>query len=209
MKAFLAIDTAASYLTVIARNRQGKTVTSHLCDCAMNHSVKLLERVEKTLEEAETSLSDFDFFSCVIGAGSFTGIRIGISTVKGFCTATDKPSLPVTSFDAIAYTTGRVSTLSVVSAGHNYYYVCGYNAEKEVILPPAYRSYEEVCVLRQDYAVLAGYEELPFENAVRADMKEGLLLAVEGKSERAENFLPCEGLQALYVRKSQAEEQRK
>lgn len=205
MKTFLAIDTAASYLTVIARNRMGKTFTSHLSDCAMNHSVKLLETVEKTLQNAGMGLSDCDFFACVIGAGSFTGIRIGLATVKGFCTAGDKPALAVTSFDSIAYTTGRVKTLSVVSAGHNYYYICGYNEEKEVILPPSYRSYEEVCALAEEYTV-AGYEDLPFAGMVRADMANGLLAAVEG---RREKLIPCEELQALYVRKSQAEENRK
>lgn len=206
MKSFLAIDTAASYLTVIARNRTGKTVVSYLPDCAMNHSVRLLATVEKTLEDAGMVLSDFDFFACVIGAGSFTGIRIGISTVKGFCTATETSALAVTSFDAVAYTTDRVKTLSVVSAGHNYYYVCGYNEKKEVILSPSYRSYEEVCALAETYDVLAGYEELPFENAYRVDMAKGLLAAVEAMSE---NVIPCERLQALYVRKSQAEENRK
>lgn len=208
MKTFLAIDTAASYLTVIARNGAGKTFTAHLSDCAMNHSVKLLETVEKTLQNAGMVPSDCDFFACVTGAGSFTGIRIGISTVKGLCTALDKPSLPVTSFDAIAYTTEKVKTLAVISAGHNYYYICGYNEDKEVILPPAYLSYEEVFALDGEY-LLAGYEDLPFAGAVRADMAKGLLSAVESKATSDKNLIPCEGLQAIYVRKSQAEENRK
>ena len=84
MKGFLAADTAAGYLTVIARNRNGRTAVSYLPDCAMNHSVMLLPTVEKTLQDAGMGLADCNFFSCVVGAGSFTGIRIGLATVTGF-----------------------------------------------------------------------------------------------------------------------------
>lgn len=206
MKKFLAIDTSSSSLTVIAQGE--KTVVSHLENCAMNHSVKLLETVEKTLQDAGMVLSDFDFFACVTGAGSFTGIRIGISTVKGFCFGTGKPALGVTSFDCAAYTTGEKSTLTAVSAGHNYYYVCGYAADKRVILPPAYLSEEAVKKEAENYEVLASAEELPFENAVRIDPVQGLLQATRQKSER-EPLVGGNELRAVYVRKSQAEENRK
>lgn len=208
MKTFLAIDTSASYLTVIAKNRAGKIFTSYLPDCAMNHSVKLLETVENTLQNAGMVLSDFDFFACVTGAGSFTGIRIGIATVKGFCTATGKPALVVTSFDEIAYTTEKIKTLAIVSAGHDYYYVCGYDEKKRVVLPPSYRSFEDTLLLTKEYRA-AGFETLPFENALLVNMPKGLLAATEARSENAENLIPAECLQALYVRKSQAEENRK
>ncbi len=210
MKSFLAADTAAGYLTVIARNRAGRTFTSHLPDCAMNHSVMLLETVEKTLENAGMGLADCDFFACVVGAGSFTGIRIGIATVKGFCTALSRPALPVTSFDAVAYTTGRIKTLALVSAGHDHYYAAGYDEEKRLIFPPAYLPREEAAALaKAEGYTVAGYDALPFEGSLRADMAAGLLAAVEGKSADEKNFVPSESLQAVYVRRSQAEENHK
>lgn len=206
MKKFLAIDTSSSSLTVIARGE--KTVITHLDDCAMKHSVKLLECVEKTLSDAGMGLSDFDFFACVTGAGSFTGIRIGIATVKGFCDGEDKPALGVTSFDCAAYTTGEKSTLALVSAGHNYYYACGYAADKEVIFPPAYLSEEQVGELAGKYELLASAEALPFENAVKTDPAQGLLRAVSEKCGK-EKLSDGDGLRAVYVRRSQAEENRK
>ena len=206
MKKFLAIDTSSSALTVIARGE--KTAIERLENCAMNHSVKLLETVEKALLNAGMGLSDCDFFACVTGAGSFTGIRIGIATVKGCCAGEGKPALGVTSFDCAAYTTGEKSTLAAVSAGHNYYYVCGYAADKRVIFPPSYLSAEEVSALSAEYEVLASAEELPFEKAVKTDLVEGLLRAVEEKSAR-DGLSDGEFLQAVYVRKSQAEENRK
>jgi tRNA threonylcarbamoyladenosine biosynthesis protein TsaB len=207
MKKFLAIDTSSAYLTVIAKGE--KRSVRFLPDCAGSHSVRLLSEVEGALAEAGMTLSDCDFFAVAVGAGSFTGIRIGIATVKGFCTGTEKPALPVTSFEVIAYTTGEVKTLAVISAGHGYVYLCGFDEKKQVILPPAYKSMEEAIALSAEYDVVAGFEELPLSGIVKADMAEGLQRAVEAKSLSEENLLPCEQVRAVYVRKSQAEEGRK
>ena len=50
-----------------------------------------------------TTISDIDGFAVTIGPGSFTGLRIGISTVKGLAVATGKPMVCVSSLEAIAY----------------------------------------------------------------------------------------------------------
>lgn len=206
MKKFLAIDTSASDLIVIARGEN--TAILRVENCAMNHSVKLLETVERALAEAHTRLSDLDFFACVLGAGSFTGIRIGMSTIKAFCDGEQKPALGVTSFDCAAYTTGEKSSLTLVSAGHGYYYACGYAADKKVILPPSYLSGEEVETLACGYETIVSRETLPFAGAVKIDPAEGLLRATEAKSE-AGAFCASDELEAVYVRRSQAEENRK
>lgn len=206
MKKFLAIDTSSSYMTVIA---QGETLVGNYTEnCAGSHSVRLLESVEDALLRAGIGVDDCDFFAVVTGAGSFTGIRIGISTVKGLCTGENKPCLPVTSFEVIAYNTGEVKTLAVISAGHGCVYLCGFDKEKKVILPPAYHTLEEAADLAKDYDVVAGFEEGLFPDMVRADMAKGLYRAVMEKSGKEGALRPCEELAALYVRKSQAEENR-
>jgi hypothetical protein len=88
-------------------------------------------------------------------------------------------------------------------------YLCGFDEEKRVILPPAYHTVEEAIALSAGYAVVAGFEELPIAGMVQADMAAGLLRAVEEKSLHEENFVPSEQIRAVYVRKSQAEENRK
>ena len=102
MKNFLAVDTSCNYLTVIAA-KDGEVFSTHIPDCAMKHSVSLMNAVDETLKKANMQAADCDFFGAVVGAGSFTGIRIGISVAKGFCLAYGKPALPVTSFDVAAY----------------------------------------------------------------------------------------------------------
>ena len=83
---FLAIDTANEYMCVLAY-KDGKVAKAFLPDCSMRHSTELMGQVEKALTECELTLDECDFFAAVVGAGSFTGIRIGVSAAKGFCLA--------------------------------------------------------------------------------------------------------------------------
>ena len=101
-KNFVAVDTSGNYLTVVA-GKGGEFYSVSIPNCMMKHSVSVMPAVEEVLKKADMRLEECDFFSAVVGAGSFTGIRIGISVVKGFCLAYNKPSLPITSFDVAAY----------------------------------------------------------------------------------------------------------
>ena len=204
MKNFLAIDTANEYLTVLAVKGE-EVYCSYIPDCSMRHSVTLMPEVDKLLTGAGMRLSDFDFFSAVVGAGSFTGIRIGISAVKGFCLATQKPSLPVTSFDLIAYNNLERAgkKLCLINALHDSYYACGYD-ETGVCYPPAYLTEEEVLSLEKEGYALYALTVLPIAekaNVEIVDPQKGLFNAV--------CYLEKQGkfgeLTALYVRKSSAE----
>ena len=83
MSNFLAIDTSSRYLTVLAQ-KGDRQVLRHLSECAMKHSQILMDEIDAALSEAELKPEECDFFAAVTGPGSFTGIRIGIATVKGF-----------------------------------------------------------------------------------------------------------------------------
>ncbi len=198
MKRYLAIDTSAGYLTFIAKN--GETFVTFEPDCAMQHSVRLMDAVEETLERAGMRPADCDFFCAVTGPGSFTGIRIGISTVKGFCAALNRPSLGVTSFAALAYN-AEGKALAAIPAGRDFYYVCGFAEDKSISLSPAYVSGGRLARLAEEYPVYA-YAPLPVPYA-KADPAAGLLRAVEGAKEG-----DFGDISAFYLKKSQAEEER-
>ena len=68
-------------MSVVAR-KNGEVFSAFLPDCAMSHSVRLMETVDQLLKRANLRLDECDFFAAAVGAGSFTGIRIGISAVK-------------------------------------------------------------------------------------------------------------------------------
>ncbi len=70
-----------------------------------NHSVRLLPMIDQLLTSCECTLREVDFFAANIGPGSFTGIRIGVGTVKGLAQALHKPVVSVNSLEALAVQT--------------------------------------------------------------------------------------------------------
>lgn len=68
-----------------------------------NHSQILMQMVENALLASELELSDIDIIAVTCGPGSFTGLRIGISTVKGLAQATRKKVAAVPTLDSLAH----------------------------------------------------------------------------------------------------------
>ncbi len=199
MSNYLAVDTSSKYMTVLAV-KGGKRVLKYKKECAMQHSVLLMPEIDSALKEAGLTPQECDFFAAVTGPGSFTGIRIGISTVKGLSVGADKPALGVTSFDLIAYNVKDENFCVVIDAAHAHYYVCGYLSCGNINMPPRYMSEEEVLALG---VPLYGFEELALANYTKIDAGECLEKAVISAARK-----PFGQLHALYVRKSQAEEAR-
>ncbi len=67
------------------------------------HSEKLVPMIQQLLEHIELTPDNIDLFAAATGPGSFTGLRIGIMTVKSMAYAVDKPVAGVTTLDALAY----------------------------------------------------------------------------------------------------------
>ena len=200
---FLAIDTSGKYLSVVAYN-EGTAEKLFLDDCAMKHSVVLMDKIGEAFSRAHMSARECDFFAVTVGPGSFTGIRIGISAVKGLCFACDAPALAVTSFDCIAYNEEKKKTLALVDAGRGELYACGFEGGK-VVLPPAIQPLSKVTELVKEGFLPLSAEKIPFDCG-RADPAEGLLSAVLKK---AGEIAPASELHAFYMRRSSAEENRK
>ena len=202
MKNFLAVDTSNNHLAVMAM-KNGVAHTVFIPDCAMKHSVSVMPAVEEALKKADMRLEESDFFAAVVGAGSFTGIRIGISVVKGFCLAFGKPALPVTSFDVLAYNALDGKVLCLVDALHDCYYACGYE-KGEVVYPAAYLTEEEVLALANEGYRLLACASLPIAQKVNVEVVDpvkGLETAAKALGEKQ----AFGSLSALYVRKSSAE----
>lgn len=89
-----------------------------------NHSEALMPLISRLLTETKCSLNDIDLFACDNGPGSFTGIRIGLSTVKAFCDVKNKPCVSVSSLEALAYTnlTKNGIICSMIDAKHSNIY---------------------------------------------------------------------------------------
>ena len=79
-----------------------RVIAEYLLNVASTHSERLLGAIEIVLREAHFVLEDLDGWAISLGPGSFTGLRIGVSTVKGLAFATGKPVVGVATLDALA-----------------------------------------------------------------------------------------------------------
>jgi len=113
----LAIETATRAGSVtLARGHEFVHSTSG--DAAVSHSTDLLEMVEIVLQAGRRKLSEVDLFAAARGPGSFTGLRIGLATIKSFAVATGKNCAGVSTLAAIAYASGESEkTVALLPAG--------------------------------------------------------------------------------------------
>ena len=100
----LSIDTSSKVCSVCASEDTDVIIEKHIED-ERTHSQKLMPLVDEVLNACNISLKDFNLFACCIGPGSFTGVRIGVATVKAFNDVTNIPIASVSSLESLAYNT--------------------------------------------------------------------------------------------------------
>ena len=113
----LAIETATRAGSVaVARGNQ--VLSTREGDAAVSHSANLIEMIEGALHDAQATLADIDLFAVAVGPGSFTGLRIGLATVKAFAAAMGTEIVGVSTLAAVAYAAGESeSTVALLPAG--------------------------------------------------------------------------------------------
>ncbi len=98
----LSIECTASPASVCVFE-DGKILASSFVNVKQTHSETLLPMVESTLKSALLTINDIEGIAVAAGPGSFTGVRIGISVVKGLATPKDLPSVSVSALHSMAY----------------------------------------------------------------------------------------------------------
>lgn len=113
----LAIETATRAGSV-AVSRGEQILASINGDASSSHSTDLIENIDQVLRDAGLRLGDVDLFAAAIGPGSFTGLRIGLATVKSMAVAVDKKCIGVSTLAAVAHAAGESArTVALLPAG--------------------------------------------------------------------------------------------
>ena len=185
----LYVDTTTPDL-VVAVVEDNKITDVTAPNIGVHHSEMLCDKVDEALKEANLGFADLDAYACGIGPGSFTGIRIGISTVKGYNSAVKLPFIAVCCLEAIARSSAcGAKGSAVIDAGNGYYF-----ADYDANIAP----------------MLIGYDDGRANGAGRADSAcdyfDGAIGIIRQKYASG-NF--DDTLTPLYIRRSQAEENRK
>ena len=98
----LALESSAVSASV-ALTEDEKLVAQSFQNCGLTHSRTLLPMAENLLANCGVSLADVDAIAVAHGPGSFTGVRIGVATVKGLALGADKPCIGVSTLEAMAW----------------------------------------------------------------------------------------------------------
>jgi len=133
----LALNTSSTSGS-IAISKDDIIVYISYLDIKVTHSERLLPQIDYGLKHCKLTIDDIDLVCLANGPGSFTGIRIGLSTAKGICLAKEIPLLPINSLELLAYNLFGVNRdiLCFVDAKMNEVYAALYSPQlKEIIAP--------------------------------------------------------------------------
>ena len=101
----LAVDSSTAKASVALYeqgNQSGKVLGVININDGKTHSEKLVPMIAEVISEARITPQDIDFYAVSAGPGSFTGLRIGVTTVKAIAMAVGKPCVAVPTLDALA-----------------------------------------------------------------------------------------------------------
>lgn len=198
-----------------------KIIAEEFLNTRHTHSQTLLPMAESMLKSAGVTLSDIEKIAVTVGPGSFTGLRIGISTVKGLAFADNKQCVPVSTTEAIAYNflhidgivcacmdarCGQVYNALFESKGGNIMRLCEDRAIRAETLLEELKTYSGRVILAGDGAELmsaAGglYELAPYQ--LRYQRGAGVCYAAINKE-----TVDAAALMPRYLRLPQAERER-
>ena len=133
----ISIDTSGRKGSVaLCRGDAGSFETLQLATLdGGTYSARLMPVIAEILENNKFKKSDLDGFVVVSGPGSFTGLRVGLATVKGLCEVLGKPLATVSMLEAIAVTHGSGEVTVVTDAGRGEAYVGEYVVNAGVARP--------------------------------------------------------------------------
>ncbi|MFA4854675.1 MAG: tRNA (adenosine(37)-N6)-threonylcarbamoyltransferase complex dimerization subunit type 1 TsaB [Candidatus Omnitrophota bacterium] len=129
----LGIDTTTKFLC-LGLYARGKSYEYNL-EVGRNLSALLAVTIQRALSAAELKIADIGYFACGLGPGSFTGMRIGLATIKGLSIVRDKPVIGIPTLDILARNALPEDALIVpaLDARRGLIYCCSYKNERGLL----------------------------------------------------------------------------
>ena len=214
---------SSSVTASVAVTQDGEVLSEKFINNGLTHSQTLMPMVEATLNDSGVSVKDIDLFAITNGPGSFTGVRIGIASVKGMADALKKECVAISTLEAIAepLKNDDVIACAVMDARCNQVYTALFNLgnrlceDKAVLideLGEELKQYDKKVVFIGDGSVLC-YEKLHeiIQNCEVADEKiryvhgSSVGFVAEDKIKNGEEPIDSAALVPFYLRLTQAE----
>lgn len=174
------------------------------------HSEKLMPLVQKLFETTGYALDDIGLIACDIGPGSFTGIRIGVATVKALAEVKNIPVVGISSLEGLAYNVSGFDYIcSILDARNNQVYMAIFDKNYNLVsdyfaddinnLTDIFKKYENLAFVGDGTHLLNILEK--FDNTIYS---KNIGLAGYKKYQKNE-ITNADNLSVMYLRPSQAE----
>lgn len=218
----LAVDTSSAICSVALLD-DDKLIDEINLDNGRTHSENLMPLVDEIIRKNNLTVNDIEFIACCVGPGSFTGIRIGVSSIKAIAEVLNVKLAQVTSLETLAANVENEETIvSLIDARNNQVY-CGifdkeYNLKEEALADDIneainhIKQYNGVVITGNGIEVHKELLEKELINVKFAEENRQLAKNVgkigykklkENAVENADTIIP------IYLRKSQAERLKK
>jgi len=217
----LAIDSSSTSGSV-AICKSDKIVFLSYLDLQITHSERLLPQIDFGLKKSDLTLDDIDLIAITNGPGSFTGIRIGLATAKGFCFGKKIPLLAVNTLEIMAFNLfgSCLPILPFLDARMNEVYAALYSPQMKIMQPPQNSKPADFLKNITEKVIIVGdgsekYKDIieqsgiecefakPHQNIVLASALIGYALNLPEIPKYDFEFIS--NLEPFYLRKSQAE----
>lgn len=221
----LSVDTSSS-VCAVAILENDEVIKENILDNGKTHSENFMSLLDETLKETKVTLDDIDLIACCVGPGSFTGIRIGIASIKAIAEIKQIPIVSVTSLESLIYNVEKVDNeviISLIDARNNQVYAGIFDKEYKKIQDYLAEDINEVL------EKISSYNDFVFVGDGVVAHKDLILEKLDGKNIRfleenlnkqnatslgkcayrkfleKENIESADTLRPVYLRKSQAE----
>ena len=220
----LGIDTSTQCGSVGLIEDQ-QILCEYVLNRKMSHSERVLKTIDRGLEDSGVSIGKIDGFAISIGPGSFTGLRIGVSAVKGLAFATGKPVAGVSTLDALAqnvrYSPYLICPLLDARKGEVYTALYRNTGKEGLIKLVSEMAIKPADLLGriEEKALFLGNGVYPYGDLIRRELRDmahiapspfnfvhGTVVAQLGRQNLEKGqYLDLEGFTPQYLRKSDAE----
>ena len=174
-------------------------------DSSCKHSENILVKIDEMLTKMDKNINDNNSYAVVVGPGSFTGLRIGVALVKGFCAVKEKKVIKLSTLKFIAYTyikkySPKSNFVCALNALSGLYFVCEFDINGN--------GGEERLIDKEEYSKITkpivSIEEEDISQIKVALSANELLELAKNEAKKCE-FVDYHKLMPVYLRKSQAE----
>lgn len=216
----LSIDSSAVSASVALTDNES-VIKSEFINTGLTHSETLMPMIKRVMQGVD--IASLDAIAVTVGPGSFTGVRIGVSTVKGLAFANNTPCIGVSTLEAIAYNfiDKNCIVCAVMDARRMQFYNAVFRIKDGVVTRLCDDRAIDINDLREDISeyenvIIAGdgaklcYDNINLDNVILADdthiFQNAVSVALCAKNKEK---ISHSALVPVYLRQSQAERELK